>query len=100
MMLRNRWNHGLLQRWPLVFADKVHRSKALLKCEEEALDFSGDVDVIGWVAKTIARCTLIVLIFLIPNIVVGFYESLAKFWLMIVFAGSSGFTLGLHSYIE
>lgn len=33
----------------------------------------------GWMAKIIAWCTLIVLMFFIPNSVVGFYESLAKF---------------------
>ncbi|GLJ09403.1 hypothetical protein SUGI_0108750 [Cryptomeria japonica] len=37
-------------RLPLVFADKVHRSKALLECEDEALDFSGDVGAIGRLA--------------------------------------------------
>ncbi|GLJ46590.1 hypothetical protein SUGI_0981790 [Cryptomeria japonica] len=33
----------------------------------------------GWMAKIIAWCTLIVLMFFIPNGVVGFYETLAKF---------------------
>lgn len=34
-------------RLPLVFAEKVHRSKALLECEGEALDLSGDVGAVG-----------------------------------------------------
>lgn len=34
-------------RLPLVFADRVQRTKALLECEEEALDFSGDVGAVG-----------------------------------------------------
>eukprot|EP00252_Welwitschia_mirabilis_P004469 TRINITY_DN14800_c0_g1_i6.p1 TRINITY_DN14800_c0_g1~~TRINITY_DN14800_c0_g1_i6.p1 ORF type:complete len:257 (-),score=59.33 TRINITY_DN14800_c0_g1_i6:552-1322(-) len=32
---------------PLVFADKIQRSKALLECEGEDLDLSGDVGAVG-----------------------------------------------------
>ncbi|KAH9321610.1 hypothetical protein KI387_016249, partial [Taxus chinensis] len=42
-----RMEPRVASRLPLVFADKVHRSKALLECEGEALDFSGDVGAVG-----------------------------------------------------
>eukprot|EP00250_Pteridium_aquilinum_P035767 c9911_g1_i1 orf=161-1048(+) len=32
---------------PLVFGDKIHRSKVLLECEGDALDVSGDVGAVG-----------------------------------------------------
>lgn len=36
-----------LSTLPLVFGDKVHRSKVLLECEGDALDVSGDVGAVG-----------------------------------------------------
>lgn len=36
-----------LSTLPLVFGDKVHRSKVLLECEGDALDVSGDIGVVG-----------------------------------------------------
>ncbi|PIA43797.1 hypothetical protein AQUCO_01800089v1 [Aquilegia coerulea] len=42
-------------RLPLVISEKVHRSKALVECEGESIDMSGDVGAVGRVVITDAQ---------------------------------------------
>ncbi|KAA8533509.1 hypothetical protein F0562_031057 [Nyssa sinensis] len=39
--------HLSSSRLPLVFSEKVHRSKALVECEGESIDLSGDMGAVG-----------------------------------------------------
>ncbi|CAA6672166.1 unnamed protein product [Spirodela intermedia] len=40
-------NFQVSSRLPLVISDKVHRSKALVECDDESIDLSGDVGAVG-----------------------------------------------------
>uniref|UniRef100_A0A0E0IAU5 LOB domain-containing protein n=2 Tax=Oryza nivara TaxID=4536 RepID=A0A0E0IAU5_ORYNI len=39
--------HSVSQRLPLIIPDKVHRSKALIECDGDSIDLSGDVGAVG-----------------------------------------------------